>query len=159
MMMDLFGREKVERVGDSLIIRKKDKIVIWGKVFSDNGVLHWDKNESRLRYVSGDRTESVILKNFGGLSSILGSGVDPKKRTLTMTPTMVFVFVILPILGMAGLSHVNKNRMMNQAFMKGQFPQQQKYPVPAIRKPISVPTTVSPMPEPPVVSLDKNWMK
>lgn len=88
-----FYRQRVMRVGDSLVFIEPEKAIVWGHVFSEGGTFQWDKKAKSLTYSFGERVLSKKLV-FNPLQTLSPDGAP--RTPWYKWPLIVFFLVILP---------------------------------------------------------------
>lgn len=155
----LSGRPKIERVGSSLVIRKRFSLHVWGNVFGKNGTVVWDSKNEDLAYYEGvheGMKPSPLYKiNLPGLSPNLRSLylLESKRTPWYKWPVLVFSFVILPVAVMAEAGKmISQNPALSSQLVSPSLPS------PGV-KPGRFVIKNNPSPSRVPVSNDSSWMK
>lgn len=153
------GRPKIERIGSSLLIRKRFSIHVWGNVFGKNGTIIWDPETEDLAYYEGVhegvRANPLYKINLPGHAPNLRSLylLESKRTPWYKWPVLVFSFVILPVAVMAQAGKmISQNPALSSQLVTPTFPSPRVKPGPFVIKNDPAKAQVP-------ISHDSSWMK
>lgn len=153
------GHPKIERVGLSLVIRKRLTIHVWGNVFGKNGTLVWDPETEDLAYYEGVhegmKPNPLYRINLPGSAPNLRSLylLESKRTPWYKWPVLVFSFVVLPVAIMAEAGKmISQNTALSSQLVPPSYPSPGVKPGRFVLKNDAAKPQIS-------ISHDSSWMK